>query len=249
MKITDKRLLTVAAFVCAGSSAQAAQLLAGWGFPDNSWNGYSTPVPSVVTDSNVGSAGGQLSFDDGLLVEGDFQQPSVQFSSDNYDPEGIFTNASVPNGSLWIQNIPLPGNVIDPNGQSFYFTLNDAAPGTFYQDISLNYYAQAETGSDATLTWYYSTTGMEGTFNLLDSFTYTDSDWTETNISDILSGGQADSIILMATMSDIPEFDSVYLDSLTISGNIVVPEPSTYALLAGAATLLGVMIHRRRRVA
>lgn len=38
------------------------------------------------------------------------------------------------------------------------------------------------------------------------------------------------------------------IDDLRVSGTVsAVPEPSTYAALAGAAALLGVMVHRRRQ--
>lgn len=248
MKKTILTISALAAFAC-GASAQTA-LVAGWQF-DNAVSFTDDTAPSQTINADKTQVG--------ALIDGD--APSIGSFTITYDANLFQGDVDRVSGSL---NSGLNGSVtgrdpLDPfqtgngrfiansitefsvNAVSMIFAV-DTNGAEFYNDWKFSFGAAA-TGNIAT-TWTYSTNGVNYSAVTGTTTAITGADALYTfDIANVIS----DELYLQLDLTGLNSLDSnqLVLDNIALTGT-VVPEPSTFAALAGALALGYVVVRRRR---
>ncbi len=119
---------------------------------------------------------------------------------------------------------------------------------TGYQDLVVTYATQKTNTGYTGNQWAYSTDGTN--FTNFSNPVAPASSFASVTLSTLTAVNNASSVWLRYTLtgstgtSQNNRLDNIQFNAATYSA---VPEPSTYAALAGAAALCGVMLHRRRQ--
>lgn len=247
-----KKLLVVSSLVAASATASYAQeLIAGFDFSNiepsftsasANYSDLAADGPAsnpfgtfTVVDGNGGFAD-DIDFDNTSLTVGTTLDSASRVSGVN----DTFTGVS---GSVFSQNTPF---VADATTGGFELTVN---PGTNFTDFNLSFAAGVATTGDATLTLTYSVNGGS-TFNALGVASIDDATASllagngDTFSFNGASAEVASSIIFKGEWTSIDASTGVFLDNVQVSGT-VVPEPSSFAAIAGAL-VLGFVATRRR---
>lgn len=234
-------------FIAAGlpvASASAASLIAGWDFAS-----LSTPPTqtinanwSDVTGDGLGNTNGNLYFDGSngsdVIPTGFFGNIAGTSSSDIGSVNQIISTRFVDNQ---LSNSPVQGlSFTGLQGNQFTFEVNNNDATTF-NNLVLTF-AAAQQGGSVTIDWEAGTSvaGLTSIGQTITSTTAIAGGELETVN---LTGIQGSTIFIRGTLTSMP--DAVILDNFQVVGD-VVPEPSTYAMIAGVAVLTIAMFRRRK---
>lgn len=248
-----KKILTItsSSLLLAASANAASLLLAGWDFTNIDDSALTTAANwSDVTASDAVSNGT-------MYMDG--TNGSTAFVNNGALGSVITATANVPQNftiSTRTFNNQLSANpatsqqfqngfIADASGGIFSFntSTNGAGIATSFQ---LSYAAGLENNATDTVSilWEYSFNGTDFTTigtDIIDSVT---SNGGELNVLDVTNA--SNEIWFRGTLSGITGSNPLQLDNVQIIGD-VVPEPSTYAMIAGVAVLGLAYVRRRRR--
>lgn len=236
------------------ATSSASSLIAGWDFT----NGSGTSVAAThsykgdgATASTVGTfyldgTNGSSSFTtNGAL--GDFQYTSGgNLGNQTIDfLDGRFVGINSQLGTTPVRSLQFQDGVLSgaPNGKSVVFGVQGGAD--VFQDIQFSYASSVtNNGQSGDINWSYSTGGGFTSIAGTDSPSVTlASGGTEQLYS--IAGVSSSTLFIRATFSNIADDgSSLQIDNFQIGGT-VVPEPSTYAALAGVMALMFVALRRR----
>ena len=234
-------LLTCAASVVLAASAQAQTILAKWTFDAVSSIATSTTVSIGAADSGALTSG--------TLATGVHASASTSWTN----PSGNGSIKSVSSNNWAV-------------GDYYQFT----AKTTGYQSITVSWDQVSSSTGPGNFGLFYSTNGS--TFTQFGSNYAVLANTTPNNWTNLVNVSTTTATFVMSSIQAIDNLATVYfrvqdMNTLTPSGGtvasggtsridnftvtaasaVVVPEPSTYAALLGAAGLVGVVLHRRRR--
>jgi len=136
------------------------------------------------------------------------------------------------------------------NPRDFVFAVRSATAFNIFEDISINYYAFNLGGSGSiTVDWFYSTTNggskiSTGLQNVItgSSFSNFTADFSSINAMEGLN-----ELYIVGRVSESVSGASLAIDNFAVYGTAAIPEPSSFAALAGAACLGLAALRRRRR--
>lgn len=163
-------------------------------------------------------------------------------------------NRLIVNRPIGTQFSDLDGGGVAPEALGFFdtdgaFTIHIPAMG-LWEDFQVTYAGKSQASSANSVAWSYSTDGVNftsvggGPDSLSTSYTL-----KTVNLTGITALAFADNVYLRASFSGVNNAGSIFektvaFDNIQVSG--IIPEPSTYAILAGVAAL-GLVALRRRR--
>lgn len=251
-----KTIALSALAVASGVSAHAAVLVAGWDFGNFSYpaNTVDSNWSDITGDANTSSpANGTLYMDGtngstamvneffGTALTTNFEDVNKNLSLSASDDRGPLASMNSNNTSVQLTSLA--------NGSSIVFAVNALSSGA-YDLTSLTYAASITNGGSVT-----AVIGWEYTFNTSGSWIDLGSQQVTASQS---AGGVAQSldlssmangngpVYIRATVSGLTASTALNLDNVQIYGD-VVPEPSTYAGIAGGLALAFVALRRRLR--
>lgn len=236
MKMTKNILLSLTTLGLA-YSASAQSVLVGW----NDFDG--TAGSETATEAAAGFSG--------TMTGGTAEAANRNIANATYGTAFSFTPDATDFG-VRVQNFATTGNAV----LDFTVTNNtgfDVDIASVHFDYKLAFGA---TGTDSIELWHLSASSdLNDAFNnrllysaILPDFTVSQIDQTIAAMADqTLADGETAAFRLRfynnAADSQGVGFD---VDNIAISGTVVVPEPSTYALLSGLLALTAVMLRRRQ---
>ncbi|QYY37380.1 PEP-CTERM sorting domain-containing protein [Ruficoccus sp. ZRK36] len=251
-----KKFIVAAALLSvAASYSSAALLVGGWSFSD------SLQTNSTFT-SDVTDMTGATIYMDGTNGSDSFQQAEFppgaqQIVGDNVAQNtDILSRPTVGDNYAQMSNSPAKsllfvdntyfGNERDANGLSFVIAA-DALNTGYYTDITLSYGAALlNSAGSTTITWEISYTGATSGFEQTVALTTTTALSSGGELESTSFTGSGTQFWIKGTLSDVTEGNAFLVDNLQVYGN-AVPEPSTYAAIAGGLALAFVALRRRLR--
>lgn len=253
-----KVLLISAAAISVATSVHAAQLIAGWDTTNLEFStiqaGSLAANWSDVTGDGAAKSNGAIYWDGAF---GSSAIPAGLNSDANYGSKSIDKNRSISSRIFSNQMSLNPQSSLgfsSPSINGSYIVIGADAAGAdlAYNNIVLTFASAITNGGSVDVTWEYSTdggatyltTGVVTTIDLpLDSGNGGEVGTVDL-ADDLLFAGD---VLLRGQFSGVDSGEQILFDNVQITGN-VVPEPSTYAIIAGVA-VLGLAIIRRRRKA
>ncbi|MBC2594845.1 PEP-CTERM sorting domain-containing protein [Ruficoccus amylovorans] len=261
-----KILLATAIFGAA--SLLNADILVGFSFNGMSNGGNSSfavgDISDITGDTDAADTGGFQGTSNGSLyyggtngssnfnMTGGFPPGTAGYEAFNLPQNNILSDrVGAPNlnqyttpSSLLFYNTPFG----DASGSTFVIEINGLSEGV-YSDIVLSYAAANQTGTgSSTILWEVSYTSFDSGFSSIseDTVTSTIADGGTGQAFSHNVSGSGSSVWIRGTVDNIVLGNPLMLDNILISGN-VVPEPSTYAAIAGGLALAFVALRRRLR--
>lgn len=259
---TMKKILLTTALIGLSTYASAAVLISGWSFT-GATNANTTFLSdfSDVTGDGTGNANGTI-YMDGTNGSDSFSQnatfggaeaittPGTQLpNSDLTTRFGTPSMTTSTNEMVQFVNGNTFAGPVNANGLSFVIAV-DATAG-LYENIVLSYGAGLQNSAGNTdISWSISYTSAEAGFGELV---------TDTISSSLASGGSALSHSFAGSASQfwikgtiggtnpLADGNPFVMDNIQITGDVLVPEPSTYAALGGILALCFVALRRRRK--
>jgi hypothetical protein len=262
-----KKILLTAALLSAATLANAS-ILVGFSF-SNITSGNTTVIGDIsdITGDTTADNGGWIGTSNGTIYlnttagSSDFNMGAASSAfraatsnSSNVPQNTILTqrqgspsiDQSGTSSSLAFQYFGSP-SLGDANGKSFVIAVNALEAGQYYSDIVLTYAAANQTALASTsLIWSISFDGVTYGQYQEDTITATLANGGTGEVMTDSFTGSGNSFWLMGTISDLDAANPLLIDNLIITGN-VVPEPSTYAGIAGGLALAFVALRRRLR--
>lgn len=240
------------------ASYALAQTTIGWDFSNYFQDGFtSTDGASITGSVNANYFNGAADFNGAssfgtLFYDGSFGTLNgAVATSEPINPRGSFDTIVGNQGYLGTS-----GSLAILNSQGQQFTnakgLGITTDGSIAFDInlggatdftSLDYAGFNSTDSGTSLAWEYSTDNGSS-FTSLETDTITTGP-TEFSV-DLSSITGASDVVLRANLTGLDEGGSFIIDNVTVGGT-VVPEPSTYAAIAGLIALGFTAYYRRKK--
>ncbi|MDP0495987.1 MAG: PEP-CTERM sorting domain-containing protein [Verrucomicrobiota bacterium JB024] len=250
----NKLIGFTSALIASAAISHGAFLVSAWDFHSLEYTDGS--ISADLFDRNTdldgpGMSSGTLYFngqsgstnllDDAESFPGDITVPYANVN-DNYSltsyKDRQFTNLD----STPAQAIQL---LTSADGSSIVFATSTTGYALGYTDYTLTYAANVLSGS-TTITWEYSTNGSSWTVAGINEITaLSGNNDADVNSVALGSGVVSDEIYFRATFSSMDSL--LNIDNVVISANAAVPEPSTYAGIAGGLALAFVALRRRLR--
>lgn len=232
------------------TAIQAQSLIAGWSFTNVS-GGASGSITADLSDPLLDGAGGTIN--SAIYFNGDFGSTDIFGNGgggvvyDGINDAGLASNADITTRPS-AQDFQAGGSLDDalrienfaalPFG-NFVFEIDGS--GTSYQDWSFSY---AAGGGTFDINWAWSTNGS--TYNPFGSDTV---DGADTAGSFSGFGSATDTLYLQASFTgfatDNIGGEQLFLDNFAVYGT-AVPEPSSFAAIAGVMALAFVAARRRK---
>lgn len=243
-----RKLVLVAALLSATAISNAQTLLAGWDFQTTTNGGTAVAAaPNTPTTllANFGTQAGTAA----IYANGTNGSSTFTTATSGNEITAFGGTSSVNTGSGF-STTTTTGAVAfiyqssaPTNGKAITIKLSMSG----YQDLVLSYATQKTSTGFNSNQWAYSTDGSN--FTNFGSTVVPATSFASVTLSTLTAVNNSSSVWLRYTFGGASgTSQNNRLDNIQINATaIAVPEPSTYAALAGAAALLGVLVHRRRQ--
>jgi hypothetical protein len=238
LKLTSMVAIVFAATVFLATSAQAQLILAGFDSPggtepDSTPDVFATGWTASITDGRAYSTNTGRNSTDGTFgtVAGAGGTLVTDFGSIDIVDSSAFGRRAV---DFTLTNNT--GASFDMTGSQFHFDYN---PGISGSPDSLEItYAAGPSGDSLG-----ATSVTLGTLSGLTTIGYVSYDFNIAGLDSLTLANGASAVFRIAADNLATESARGFLDNIAVS---TVPEPSTYALIAGALALVSVMVRRRK---
>ncbi len=242
--------------VASGISAHASILVAGWDFGNFTYTDLTVESnwSDVTGDANMGGSANATLHMDGQYgsseLQNGFIDNSVGVKFSDVDKNRSLSSSDdrgpldeLPLNNTAMQLMPLA------NGSSITFAVNALSGGDIYDPEALTYGVSITNGGGITVSilWEISFNTEGGWLSLgSQDITASESSGGIAESVDLTAAGAGSEFFIRGTVSGLGASNTLNIDNVQILGN-VVPEPSTYAAIAGGLALAFVALRRRFR--
>jgi len=238
-----RRVVFLCTAIGAPLVANAQTLLAGWDFQTTTNGGtavLASPNTPSILKANVGAQAGTASiFANGTNGSSSFTTSELSAFT------GTSVNATTGTGLSTTTTSPASLAIVgtSANNKALTFTLSM----TGYKDLVVSFATQKTSTGYTGNQWAYSTDGTN--FTNFGNTVAPASSYATITLSTLTAVNYASSVWLRYTLTgSTGTSQNNRLDNIQFNATAsAIPEPSTYAALAGAAALVGVIVHRRRQ--
>lgn len=248
--MTNKSLILLALSALSFSSVQAQSLLVGW-------DRFKDPAAGTTTNSAGFAA---ADFSGSFTVSGTTETPDWARSSEgsNDGTFGVFAGADNTKTTNFLGALS-PVNV-DADGITLSFTIqNDSLVDYALSSVEFDVWRSFNNSPstvDVNVTSGSITNGLiattaafteqgSGGLDTNNGNNYEDISITLASLADgVLEAGQSATFAIIVNDQNITNGASIYFDNIGITGT-AIPEPSSYAMIAGLLALTSIMMRRR----